>query len=296
MEGVIYRFYNVISNKSYIGQTIQEKRRENDFFNENKEYTKYGSKIDNARLKYGLSRDIWKKEVLKKIITEDKEILHNELNKWEKFYIEKYNTFNDGYNSTTGGDNCFNISVENKDKCKFWQDKHMTPYICDKLRNIMSSKHHDKKTKEKIKETLSKNKNYNKKFNRKIYKCDINNHDIILKEYESISSVENDSFSKESVRSCLRGKQKSSQGYFWKYKEETHNIEIIGCYFLKKLNRWRSRISYKGKTYNLGCFKTEKEGNAMYNVAKKIIENGINFEEWYYNNIENEKNKIRNMN
>lgn len=31
MEGVIYRFYNIMSNKSYIGQTIQEKRRENDY-------------------------------------------------------------------------------------------------------------------------------------------------------------------------------------------------------------------------------------------------------------------------
>ena len=106
MKGIIYKWTCSKSGKSYIGQTINEKKRENEFFNKNEYYTGKNSKIDKARNKYGLSNDIWSKEVLKKLWCKEgkeKELLER-LNYWEKYYIEKYDTFNNGYNSTNGGD------------------------------------------------------------------------------------------------------------------------------------------------------------------------------------------------
>ena len=93
------------SGKSYIGQTINEERREKEFFSKSEPYTKESSKIDNARKKYGLSRDMWKKEVLKRLWCKEgkeKDLLER-LNYWEKYYIKEYDTFNNGYNSTDGG-------------------------------------------------------------------------------------------------------------------------------------------------------------------------------------------------
>lgn len=120
MKGIIYKWTCNKSGKSYVGQTINETRREKEFLSENEVYTKENSKIDRARKKYGLKNGIWSKEVLKRLWCKDgkENELLDRLNYWEKYYIEKYNTFNDGYNSTDGGSNGFLISDETRSKLK----------------------------------------------------------------------------------------------------------------------------------------------------------------------------------
>jgi hypothetical protein len=108
------------SGKSYIGQTINEERREKEFFSKSEPYTKESSKIDNARKKYGLSKDMWKKEVLKRLWCKEgkeKDLLER-LNYWEKYYIKEYDTFNNGYNSTDGGGHDYIFANELKDKLR----------------------------------------------------------------------------------------------------------------------------------------------------------------------------------
>lgn len=120
MKGIIYKWTCSKSGKSYIGQTTNESRREKEFLTINEIYTTSGSKIDNAREKYGVDKSIWKKEVLKRLWCKEgkEDELLNRLNYWEKYYIEKYDTFNSGYNSTDGGSNGFLISDETKEKLK----------------------------------------------------------------------------------------------------------------------------------------------------------------------------------
>lgn len=295
MDGIIYKFTNTLNGKSYIGQTINEKERERCFFNKKRDYCKHNSKIDNARRKYGLSKDIWKKEILKRITCENKEEMFNELNKWEKYYIIEYDTQSNGYNSTDGGQSGFTSSYvlndESKEKCKVWKNKHMYDYVCDIIRKQKNGKKHSEETKNKIKESVLKNNVINEKFNRVIYQCDKNNHDIILKEYPSISSVKEDGFNPKNVSQCLYGINKSCGGYFWKYKEE-RNLEVKGCYFLKNRNRWKSRLRYNNKDYVLGLFMTEKEASAMYQYAKDFINNGGDFIKWL-KDIEKHKKYIR---
>lgn len=119
MKGIIYKWTCLKSGKSYIGQTINEKRREKEFFSNYECYTKEGSKIDNARKKYGLSKDVWKKDVLKRLWCKDgkEEELLERLNYWEKYYIKEFDTLKNGYNSTDGGSNGFLFSEETKEKC-----------------------------------------------------------------------------------------------------------------------------------------------------------------------------------
>lgn len=97
MKGFIYIITNKINGKQYIGQTIQSIRKR---FDRHCQY--YGSEAENrmaiklAIHKYG--RKNFTIEVLEECDIEN-------LNEREVYYIEKYDTFNKGYNSTKGGQN-----------------------------------------------------------------------------------------------------------------------------------------------------------------------------------------------
>lgn len=96
--GIIYRFISP-SGKSYIGQTIQDplKRKEQHRFNAEKGVK---SKFYDAIRKYGF--DSFKFEILYTLT--DSPDLKSELNSLETYYIGKYDSFNNGYNMTIGGD------------------------------------------------------------------------------------------------------------------------------------------------------------------------------------------------
>lgn len=94
MNGVIYKITNIENKKSYIGQTIHapEKRFKEHLNRALREETFYP--LANAIRKYG--KDSFVIEILG-------EYQANELNDWEKYWINYYNTFERGYNATIGG-------------------------------------------------------------------------------------------------------------------------------------------------------------------------------------------------
>lgn len=98
MIGIIYK-YTSPSNKCYIGQTYNEKERRQKFNNIKNAYG--GIKIDNARRKYGPENFTY--EILYTIETDDKELLMDELNAMEEYYIEKFDSIDSGYNILKGG-------------------------------------------------------------------------------------------------------------------------------------------------------------------------------------------------
>lgn len=105
MRSGIYKWTSP-SGKSYVGQAVDLDRRYREFkYSLNaKPYTKLGSAIDNARHKYS-DFESWKYEVLEEIDTTGKNNVQIKaiLDKKEIYYIEKYNTYRKGYNSTAGG-------------------------------------------------------------------------------------------------------------------------------------------------------------------------------------------------
>lgn len=93
----IYKITNKINNKIYIGQSIEIEERI-------KEHKRIPFRPTSPAYNYPLYQDIrlygldnFTFEILQ-------ECLQSELNELEIFYIQKYNSFNNGYNQTPGGD------------------------------------------------------------------------------------------------------------------------------------------------------------------------------------------------
>lgn len=98
IKGIIYK-YTSPSGKCYIGQTTNEESRRTDW----KLSSHYaGIKINNARIKYGYQN--FKYEVLYTCFNESFKLIKKELNVKEIEYIKLYDSFNNGYNMTPGGD------------------------------------------------------------------------------------------------------------------------------------------------------------------------------------------------
>lgn len=98
----IYKYQNKINNHVYIGQSINiEQRQKNHIysaFNENA--NDYNSTFHKAIRKYGIENFDFV------VLTEvsEKEYSKELLNSLEKFYINFYNSYKNGYNSTPGGE------------------------------------------------------------------------------------------------------------------------------------------------------------------------------------------------
>ena len=105
----IYLRTNLVNGKQYVGQTVNFKNREYDWKCLKAIYAnKY---LSNARAKYGFEN--FKVEILKECNTKE------ELNKWEKHYVDELNTkVPNGYNLTDGGNSLsgFKHSDESKKK------------------------------------------------------------------------------------------------------------------------------------------------------------------------------------
>lgn len=101
MRGIVYRYTNICNNKVYIGQTINELKRRESWFNLNAPYA--GNYINRAREKYGL--ESFKYEILFEIETDNEVILRDTLDDIESKYISLYRAKDSkyGYNLTDGG-------------------------------------------------------------------------------------------------------------------------------------------------------------------------------------------------
>lgn len=109
MIGIVYLYISP-SNKSYVGQTYDEKNRRKLFFSK-RSYG--GQKIDRAREKYGPEN--FEYRVLFKIETDDSELLMEELNNKEDFYIKEYDSINNGYNILKGGRSAYHEYIHTKE-------------------------------------------------------------------------------------------------------------------------------------------------------------------------------------
>ena len=273
MKGIIYKWTCNINGKSYIGQTVNEKRRERDFLDETKYYA--GEKINNARKKYGLSDGTWTKTVLKRLWCKNgrEDELRERLNYWERYYIEQFDTIKNGYNITNGGD------------CDFSQE------VIEEMRRKSFEHWNNMSDEEKSKFISSSKEKYKKWYNslsieeREKYKMIARNANLGLhrghSSFRSLKSSEN----KKGIPRSEETKKKIKESLLskklqYKIKNETNNPE--GCYFIPRINRWRSTIYYKGEKRLLGHFETPQAASAIREMAKQKKEEGI-FDEWYEN-------------
>lgn len=98
--GYIYRFIGP-TGKSYIGQTCQDPIRRKEQHKHSAEVGNIKTKFYNAIRKYGFDSFDF---LIVKTITGEKEEVKSELDQLETYYIGKYDSYNNGYNMTIGGD------------------------------------------------------------------------------------------------------------------------------------------------------------------------------------------------
>lgn len=134
MIGIIYK-YTSPSGKVYIGQTMDEKKRRKEFRNLNIKYA--GRKINHARKKYGPEN--FEYEVLERYRFRVMERARKKLNEREKYFIELYDSYRNGYNSDTGGWDARGFKWSEETKAEFRKKKKGKP-------NPFLGKHHTDET------------------------------------------------------------------------------------------------------------------------------------------------------
>lgn len=85
----------------YVGQTVDEERRQAEWMNLGTPYTSKGSKIDNARKKYGPENFSYQ-VIYVGVFSTYKEAI-GVLDQVETYYIDLYDTVENGYNICSGG-------------------------------------------------------------------------------------------------------------------------------------------------------------------------------------------------
>jgi len=103
-RGVIYRYINQSEGEengwSYVGSTMNEKTRRYSWKNHgNKSYG--GKKINDARVKFGIENFFY--EVLEEIYDADENALQMKLDEREAFYVQQFDSSQNGYNTSKGG-------------------------------------------------------------------------------------------------------------------------------------------------------------------------------------------------
>ena len=147
-EGIIYR-YKSPSGKYYIGQTINEESRRYNFLHD-KRYG--GIKIDYARNKYGPEN--FEYTVLMKVTGDNREEVIGYLNQLEQFFIKRYDSIKNGYNSSEGGKNGL-LSEETKKKMSEVRKGHPTS---EETKKKISEKHKGKVYSEETRKKMSESR------------------------------------------------------------------------------------------------------------------------------------------
>lgn len=194
MTGIIYK-YTSPSGKSYIGQTTNEEDRKNHWFSNSPEYA--GSKINKARAKYGAENFTY--DILFKEDFDDDQIASTTLDKWEKYYIDKYDTFNNGYNLTIGGLGVRGYKWTEESKRKLSELRKGKPLSEEHKKNISIS--NTGKVNSKPIEQFTKDNEF-------------------INEYISTTAASKiTGISRTSIKNNVCGYSKSAGGYIWKFKE-----------------------------------------------------------------------------
>ena len=207
--GYIYKITNTINNKLYIGKTINTIASRWGEHQKNFTSLRDDMVIHKAMYKYG-------KEAF--IIEEIEQCDNSIINEREQYWIAYYDTYNNGYNSTIGGDGAPKIDREQVVSC--WHNGMTITEICETIgttrhtvSGILAANG--------VETLATKTRALGKRVEQ--YTLD----GIFVKEYDSISdaarSVANATPS--NINSCCARRHTSAYNYLWKYKDDPTPIQ-----------------------------------------------------------------------
>lgn len=214
--GIIYKVTNDINNKVYIGQTTYtlEQRWANHVNASLKNVDKFH--FHSAIRKYGPKH--FK-------IEEIERCPESELNNKEKYYIQKFNSIENGYNISIGGEGTRINQKEKEEIFNLWESGLLIGDIAKatkhKRQNITNILRQYGVTEEM---TSQRATNISKK---SVYMIDKDTNEI-LKKFDSLSEAEQycgRSSTSSNIRTVCKGKQITSYGYKWCYTNDYENFK-----------------------------------------------------------------------
>lgn len=210
-EGIIYKATNFATGEVYIGATtISLHERINDHYN--KATKNCGHKFQNAIREYGFESFIWEQI--------DTGINTDELALKEKYYIQKFDSFNNGYNSDRGGGfkktiYQYNLTGELESTFQSLEEASKSSSISEE--SISHACVGDRKTSNGFYWT------YTSTFNLKedIRKKKVVQYDFEGKTLNVFDSIAEASIAteinKSSIAKCCRGERKKAGNFIWKF-------------------------------------------------------------------------------
>lgn len=204
----IYKITNSINQKQYIGKTTYPNIRWKQHLNESLNKRSSHRALYAAMQKYG--RENFTFEIIE-------EVPEDQVCERECYWIQKYNTYHDGYNETLGGDGRSYLELPEQDICKFYLDSHT-------LNETAAHFHHDIAT---IRKVLYKNniKILNAAEQTVLWRGDAvaqidKTTDEIIKIFPSVTSADKAMGGNRHVSDVCRGKRKTAYGFKWKYVKD----------------------------------------------------------------------------
>lgn len=212
IRGIIYK-YTSPSGKVYIGQTINEQKRRNTFYNLNLSYG--GDKIDNARHKH--KPENFQYEILSSKEYLTKEDAKQDLDYLEIYYIDSYDSYRNGYNSAIGGGTTTGY--------KFTDEQRQRVSEVQKGR-IITETHRDKiaeALKGKVKSEQHK-ENMRGKHTKSVLEYDLNG--ILLAQYDSVTEcAKANNTTKSHISDVLCGRRKTHHKKVFRYSLSTSLLQ-----------------------------------------------------------------------
>ena len=208
MVGYIYLIIDTTNGKQYVGQHHYDKEELD---------PNYHGSGHIIRLIYNKRPETLKEEYLKTCFTQ------TEMDEWEKYFIFTNDTlYPNGYNLRDGGDGKM-FSEETRRKIgESRKGKHHS----EESKIKMSESHKGKiawnkgvpmSEEQKKKLSEAKKGKPNIKLSKKVLQFSLTGE--FIKEWSSTQECGRNGFNFRSVSDCCLGKQKTHQGYIWKYKD-----------------------------------------------------------------------------
>ena len=148
MVGYIYKYENLVNHKVYIGQTIDLVMRQ--YSHKSKALTTK-NKFYNAVRKYGW--DSFNFSVIAQVEAEDIKELSTLLDSLEEQYIWQYDSFKNGYNSTTGGHSCRGVQMPEgfsercRERAKQYPRERIEKLIEGRKKYVLTDEHRERLSK-----------------------------------------------------------------------------------------------------------------------------------------------------